>query len=161
VSQHITINGRTYASVNEMPPEVRRQYESAMQMLAKGRGGLAGDVAGSDVNISTQGSDPAHHKTVTKMTASRIVINGKEYSQWEDVPPEARAAFQSAGIGADAQNIGNKESLRSQIRYQANIGNTQVSLDPSWNVTMGLGIFIVLLCVAVLGGVLIGWRIAH
>ena len=30
----ITINGRTYSSPEEMPPEVREQFEKAMSMLA-------------------------------------------------------------------------------------------------------------------------------
>src|SRR5262249_12155296 len=29
-------------------------------------------------------------------------VNGKEYFRWGDVPSEARAAFQSAGVGAEA-----------------------------------------------------------
>lgn len=161
MSHHITLNGRTYASLNEMPPEVRRQYESAMQMLVKGSGGTARDTAGSDVNISTQGSDPVHHKSVTKMTTSRIIINGKAYSRLEDVPAEARAALQSAGIGTDAQNTGNAVSLPSRKSYQVNVGNTRVSFDSAWNVTIGLGLFIVLLLLTVLGGVLIGWKFLH
>ena len=30
----ITINGQTYSSVEQMPPDVREQYEKAMSMLA-------------------------------------------------------------------------------------------------------------------------------
>ena len=162
MSHHITINGRTYASLDEMPPEVRRQYESALQMLAKNGGNLPPNAAGSDLNISTQ-SDPAHHtfKTVAKMSGSRVVVNGKEYSRWEDVPAAARAALQNAGIGAELQNIAGAQSLPSQIGYQANVGNSRVSLDSSGNVTLGLGAFIVLLLLALLGGLFIGWKFLH
>jgi len=99
MSHHITINGHTYTSVDVMPPEVRRQYEAAMQTLAGGGGKLSRMVADSEVDIATQGGDPMQRpfETVTKMTANRIVVNGKEYGRWEDVPAEARVAFQKAG----------------------------------------------------------------
>lgn len=145
-----------------MPPDVRRQYESALQTLLKTGGDIARDAASSDVNISTQNADPLHltSQTVTQMAASRIVVNGREYSRWEDVPA-ARAAFQRAGMDASLQNIANQESLPAQTSYQANVGNTSVSFNSSGNVTMGLGMFIVLLLLAVVGGLLIGWKFLH
>ena len=33
-STTITVNGQTYSSVDEMPPEVRRQYEQVMSLMA-------------------------------------------------------------------------------------------------------------------------------
>ena len=30
----ITVNGQTYSNIDEMPPDVRRQYEQAMSLLA-------------------------------------------------------------------------------------------------------------------------------
>lgn len=99
MANHITVNGHAYSSVDEMPSDVRLQYEAAMQLLSKNSGVLA-DHAPGNISISTTGNDPAHHtfKVVTQTTASRIVVNGKEYARWENVPPEARAAFQSAGV---------------------------------------------------------------
>ena len=57
---HITINGHTFSSVDQMPADVRRQYETAMRLLSKNAGAVAHASAG-DVNISTTGSDAAHH----------------------------------------------------------------------------------------------------
>src|SRR5437870_5950311 len=46
----ITVNGQTYASVDEMPSEVRQQYEKAMSMLAdKNRNGIPDVLEGSTV----------------------------------------------------------------------------------------------------------------
>lgn len=105
VSCHITINGQAYASVNDMPPAVRRQYESAMQMLHENGGRPANIGTDSDVNITTRvGAGPMHHTRITtvKSTARRIVVNGIEYTRWQDVPSGARAAFQDAGVGTEA-----------------------------------------------------------
>ena len=40
----ITVNGKTYASVEEMPAEVRQQYERAMSMLPDRDGNGVPDV---------------------------------------------------------------------------------------------------------------------
>jgi hypothetical protein len=98
MASHITINGHTYSSVEQMPADVRRQYEAAVRLLSKNVGAV-GHVSDGDVNISTTGSDAAHH--TLRVSASRIVVNGKEYGCWEEVPPEVRTVFQSAG--ADPQ----------------------------------------------------------
>src|SRR5690348_359527 len=40
-SRTITVNGRTYSSVDEMPPDVRAQFEKAMALLAdKNKNGI-------------------------------------------------------------------------------------------------------------------------
>lgn len=98
MANHITVNGQTYTSVDEMPFDVRRQYEAAMQLLSRNTG-APGSGAKRNINISATGSDPSHRvlKVVTQTKASRIVVDGKEYG-WEDVPPELRAALQSAGV---------------------------------------------------------------
>ena len=67
MASHITINGHTYSSVDEMPSDVRRQYEAAMQLLSRNSGVLA-DHAPGNISISTTGSDPARRtfKVVTR-----------------------------------------------------------------------------------------------
>ena len=69
----------------------RRQHADAQSS------GLPIDPKAGDVLISTT-ADPGHHafKTFSTMTTSRIVINGKEYSRWEDVPVASRALFKTA-----------------------------------------------------------------
>jgi hypothetical protein len=97
MARHITINGQTYFSIDDMPADVRRQYEAAMQLISKNRGAPADDSAG-DISISTGGDgSPLGFQSVTNVTSRRIVINGREFARWEDVPAEVQAAFQSAG----------------------------------------------------------------
>ncbi|HUB24800.1 MAG TPA: hypothetical protein VL992_05170 [Tepidisphaeraceae bacterium] len=161
MSHHITINGHTYTSVDVMPPEVRRQYEAAMQTLAGGGGKLSRMVADSEVDIATQGGDPMQRpfETVTKMTANRIVVNGKEYGRWEDVPAEARVAFQKAGIDTNGRDFAGTPPGWS--RYQVAVGNARVGLDSDGNVSMSVGMLVLLLLAAVAVGVLIGRVLLH
>jgi hypothetical protein len=74
----ITINGRQYHSLEEVPPELREQYAKALQMLrdfeAKGAAGV------SNESISVQKSES-------------IIYNGQKYNSREELPPEAREAL--------------------------------------------------------------------
>jgi hypothetical protein len=162
--KHITINGQTYASVEDMPPEIRQQYEAAMQILATNAPAGIGKVSTGDVSISSEGSDPAHHifKTVTKVTSSRFVVNGKEYSHWDDVPPEARAALETAGVGARPLATGTHHSLPANLsQIQSGCLIEPASLNSSSSVTVGLGTLAVLLLAAILAGIFIAYKFMH
>jgi hypothetical protein len=164
MSTHITINGQTYNSIQEMPPDIRRQYETAMQLLAKNAPNLAGARPG-DVNISTT-TDPGHHafKTFTTMTSSRIVINGQEYSRWEDVPLTARALFKTAFASAhmslppDSKQFGDPKQLmdakQMADRYQLNY-------NASSTFTFGLRTLVFMIVIALLIGICVGYKLMH
>jgi cation transport regulator ChaB len=84
----ITVNGVEYKSVDDMPPDVRSQYERAMQMLA--------DKDGNGVPDILEGKSPPVPGGATKPVSvvthtSRIVLNGKQYKSWDDVPRQVRA----------------------------------------------------------------------
>ncbi|HXE55400.1 MAG TPA: hypothetical protein VN541_20415 [Tepidisphaeraceae bacterium] len=169
MSNHITINGQTFASVEEMPPDVRRQYESAMQLLAR-NAAAAGDGSDADVNISTDNSDPTHRsfKTVTRMTSSRIIVNGKEYHHLEDVPAQIRAAFRDAALtearGQQDATLSPASALPSprspnptQISRTPAGGSLQdTTFDSSSSVTLRRITLLVLLLLTFLAGALIG-----
>ena len=74
----ITINGRQYHSLEEVPPELREKYAKALQMLrdfeTKGPGGLSSE------SISVKESES-------------IIYNGQKYNSREELPPEAREAL--------------------------------------------------------------------
>jgi hypothetical protein len=159
MSNHITINGQTYASVDQMPSEIRRQYEAAMQKFAADVG-VPVSAADSEVTISTQDRDPTHH--VSRVDVRRFMVNGKEYHDLKDVPAEARAAFQEAGLGDPAA-----APVAANFR-QTDISRTpayrplhDAAFDPPSGITMRLPTLAVLLLVAVLAGVFIGWKLLH
>ncbi len=82
-TNRITINNRTYGSVEEMPPDVRAQYERAMAALP--------DENHNGVPDILEQNGATHVSKIT--TVTRLVINGREYSSLEDVPPDLRRSW--------------------------------------------------------------------
>lgn len=155
MASHITINGRTYTSIDQMPPDVRRQYELAMHRLSRNTVAHTEATVG-DISISTSGIAPTPHtfKTLTKLTTSRFVINGKEYARWEDVPAEDKAALKAAGASpqmpfADgSEPFGNAMPMGNGYRLNYNSSST---------VSLSLIALIILVIVVLLLGVGIGF----
>lgn len=83
ITQRITINGRQYGSPDEMPPDVRRQYEDAMR--AMGTALAAGK--GSDTRHVISG--PAGE------IESSVVIRKTSYKSPDEMPPEVRQLLES------------------------------------------------------------------
>jgi len=82
-TSRITINGRDYGSPDEMPPDVRRQYEGALRAMS------AALAAG-------KGSDT--RQTITGHAGeiqSSIVIRKTSYQSPDEMPPEVRQLFES------------------------------------------------------------------
>ena len=96
----IVIDGKTYNSVNEMPPEVRAKYEQAMR-------GLQDDDRDGTPDIF-EAAMPAP-KTVLS-GGMKFVVDGREYNRIEDLPPEARARVR-IDYRADARSARLEPSL--------------------------------------------------
>jgi hypothetical protein len=70
----ITVNGQTYNSVDEMPPDVRKTYEQLMAKLKEDRDGngipdiLEGKAAGA----------AAANSVVNVVKTSKFIVNGQE-----------------------------------------------------------------------------------
>lgn len=96
----IVIDGKTYNSVNEMPPDVRANYEQAMRKFQNENG----------TNIPGAGDKDGSPDIFENMPAANIlsagmkfIVDGKEYNGIEDLPPEARAKYEQA-MGALDKN---------------------------------------------------------
>lgn len=97
----ITVNGREYASVADMPPEVRQQYERAMSVLADKDGNGVPDVLeGLGAVESRTFDDDGNAVVSSEVTSSHYVINGKSYARLEDVPAELRELIRRATAGS-------------------------------------------------------------
>jgi hypothetical protein len=80
----IVIDGKTYTSPNEMPPDVRAKYEKAMRPLRdQDRDGVP-DLFN------------AASSTQVVSSTNKFVVDGREYKGIEDLPPEARAKYEQA-----------------------------------------------------------------
>jgi hypothetical protein len=96
VSTRITINGREYNSVDEMPPDVLAIYEQSMSMLADRNGnGIPDIMEGGNVKI-TGGENFKMISAVSR----KITVNGKSYERLEDLPADLQQRLRGNGIGA-------------------------------------------------------------
>jgi hypothetical protein len=95
----IVFNGKTYNSVDEMPPEVRQAYEKVVGLFAdKNQNGIPdvfegiGSVNRQNINI--------------KKKTTAIIYDGKKYDNVEQLPPEARQKYEQAMGKLDADKDG-------------------------------------------------------
>lgn len=109
----IVVNGKTYNSVEDMPPDVRQKYEQAIGSLADTNGNQIPDVfENMNLLIDKEGngvSDAFKNIVTTHTTVNsriKIVIEGKEYNKVEELPPEVRAKYEAAIARLDANHDG-------------------------------------------------------
>lgn len=93
-SRLIVIDGKTYNSVNEMPDDVRRQYEQAMSSFKDQDGNRIPDAIENTRSASVAAD------------SFKVVLDGKEFYSLDDLPPEARAKYEQAMGTLDANRNG-------------------------------------------------------
>jgi hypothetical protein len=87
VSLKIVFNGKEYDNVDAMPPDVRKEYEVALETLRKSGGEEILTVLQRDMGVSG---------THIKATFREIVVNGKKYDSVDAMPPDVRRAHEQA-----------------------------------------------------------------
>jgi hypothetical protein len=159
----LIVNGKTYNSVDEMPEDVRKQYEQAMNSLKD-----------EDKNQIPDAFENISSKNVVS-SSMKIIVNGKEFNGLEDLPPDVRARYEQAMGKLDANQNGMPDFLEGMITTPIQTTNVETSFgtetprrslslpvsqtitpDKSSGWTLALvGLLVVLLCIAL--GV-IGWH---
>src|SRR5688572_278600 len=108
----IVIDGKTYNSVEDMPPDIRQKYEQAMKSLGDANNNQIPDVFETMNIFADKNKDGipdvlenlvASHATVNTM---KIIVDGKEFDGLENLPPEARAKYEQAMGKLDANRNG-------------------------------------------------------
>jgi hypothetical protein len=97
----INFNGQEYDSPDAMPPEVRRLYEMANQMLADKDGDGVPDLFG-------QGTGTAQANVIQ---TTQFVVDGKVYTSLDDLPAEARQKYEQTMGQWDANRNGIPDML--------------------------------------------------
>jgi|GEM_PF-1422632 len=114
----IIFNGREYANVNEMPPDVREAYERITKTFADSDGdgvpdvleGLSGDT------VST--------------TTSKIVVNGREYASADEMPSDVRQIYERMmKMRADSDGDGVPDVFEGKGANVVTVTKTNVVLD--------------------------------
>jgi hypothetical protein len=175
----IVIDGKTYNSIEEMPPEVRQKYEQAMQTLGDANDNRIPD-AFENMNFFADKDKNGVPDVVENLVAGqavvnsmKIVVDGKEFNGLDGLPPEARAKYEAAMGKLDANHNGIPDFAEEMIKTtnQATSSSTNfaaetptssaplpvsptITPDTSNGLMLALaGLFIFLLCVAAGGAV--------
>lgn len=97
----ITVNGKEYRGVDDMPPDVRRQYERAMSVLADKDGNGVPDILEAGASFASRTfDDDGNALLTTEVTKSDVVVNGRHYARLEDVPADLRDLIRGATAGS-------------------------------------------------------------
>jgi hypothetical protein len=132
-SRLIVIDGKTYKSVNEMPPDVRQNYEQAMNSLKDQNGNRVPD-AFESMNPHADKDENGQPDVFENMTSNsvgasnmKIIVDGKEFNGSEDLPPEARAKYEQAMNKLDANRNGVPDFLEGMINTPKQALNVSTS----------------------------------
>ncbi|HVF26337.1 MAG TPA: hypothetical protein VNA23_10635 [Anaerolineales bacterium] len=125
----IVIDGKTYKSVEEMPEDVRRNYESAMSQLADNdRNGIP-DALENFTNLTGQnknGMPDAFEGMVSNIISStKIIAAGNEYNSLDELPPEARAKYEQAMDALDTNRNGMPDFFEGRMNAPVQMNDVQ------------------------------------
>ena len=175
----IVIDGKTFKSVEEMPPDIRQKYEQAIRSLGDMNNNRVLDAIENSNILADQNKNGvpdvvenlvARQAVVDSM---KIIIDGKEFTSLEGLPPEARAKYEAAMRKLDANQNGipdfvegmlktTNQTISSSTSFQVKELSTSTPVPVSPTITPdtsnGLmlalaGLFIVFLCVVAAGAV--------
>lgn len=106
----IVIDGKVYKSLEEVPGEVRKKYEAALENMDGDRNGTPDILQNMNAffeDRNKDGTPDAFEGMATKVvSATKIIADGKEYNSLDELPPEIRAKFEQAMGGFDANRNG-------------------------------------------------------
>jgi len=120
----IVIDGKTYKSVDEMPEDVRRQYENAMRALDKNQNGTPdmlenknpfADKNNNGMPDAFEGLASFQGATTNVTNATKIIVNGQVYDGLDQLPPEVRAKYEQAMSAMDANRNGVPDFLEGML----------------------------------------------
>ena len=130
----IIIDGKTYKSVDEMPEDVRKNYEDAMRNLDKNQNG-APDMLENLTPFADNNNDdmPAAFEGMAAnvMSSTKIIADGKTYNSLDELPPEIRAKYEQAMSSMDANRNGVPDFMEGMLNMSnQTTGNAPVRFGP-------------------------------
>ena len=130
-AKFIVIDGKTYKSVDEMPEDVRRKYESAISQLAdNNKNGIPDALENLNVfaDKNKDGIPDAFEGMVSNVISStKIIVDGKTYNSVDELPPDVRAKYEQAMGALDANRNGVPDVLEGMMNVSAQASNAQQS----------------------------------
>jgi hypothetical protein len=130
----IVIDGKTYKGVDEMPPDVRQQYEQAMRSFMDQNANHIPDLFEDNSQLADRNKDGIPDimentpggKIVA--TAMKILVDGREFNSLDDLPPDARTNYEKAMRALDANRNGIPDVLEGTAGRQQNLTSVSTSV---------------------------------
>ena len=135
----IVIDGKTYKSVDEMPPEIRAKYEEAMRSLDRDRNGMPDmldntnpleDKNNDGMPDSLEGLATFQSPMFNVMGSTKILVNGQSYDGLDQLPPEIRAQYEEAVSAIDKNRNGIPDFVEGMFNLSARTMNTSSNSAP-------------------------------
>ncbi|MBV6452558.1 MAG: hypothetical protein MHPDNHAH_03316 [Anaerolineales bacterium] len=132
----IVIDGVTYNSVDEMPPEVRRNYEEAMrgfkEMNVENFTGAANEIKNIFADKNKDGSPDIFegNQAVGVAGQMKFIVGGKTYNRLDELPPEARAKYEEAMASMDKNQNGMPDFLEGMLSSSYQPARPVISTSP-------------------------------
>jgi hypothetical protein len=129
----IVIDGQTYRSVDEMPPDIRAKYEEAMRGLDKDRNGMPDMLDGTNPfeDKNKDGMPDSFEELAalqgsgsSVMSSAKILVNGQVYEGLDQLPPEVRAKYEEAMGAMDKNRNGIPDFVEGMFNMPAQTMNT-------------------------------------
>jgi hypothetical protein len=135
----IVIDGKTYHSIDEMPPDIRQKYEQAMRSLGDANDNRVPDtfetVPFETVNIFADQNNDGVPDMLENIVAGNSVVNsvkifvdGKKFDGLENLPPEHRARYDEAMRKLDA----NRNGIPDFVEGMTNASNQTANIATSF-----------------------------
>jgi hypothetical protein len=136
----VVIDGKTYKSVDEMPPDIRAKYEDAMRGLDRDRNGMPdlldqanpfADKNKDGTADSIEGLASFQASVPNVISSSKILVNGQLYDGLDQLPPEIRAQYEQAIHAMDKNRNGIPDFVEGMIghAFQTQATTTAVGSD--------------------------------
>ena len=129
----IVIDGKTYNSVDDMPPDIRRKYETALGALDKNRDGTPDMLENINAMFEDKNRDGMPDAfdglTGNVVSATKIIADGREYNSMEELPPEVRAKLSQAMGKLDANQNGVPDFLEGTLTPSAPAANVDAVFE--------------------------------
>lgn len=136
----IVIDGKTYKSVDEMPPDIRAKYEEAMRGLDRDRNGMPNmlDEMKPFEDKNRDGTPDAFEGLATLqgsesnvMGSTKILLNGQVYEGLDQLPPEVRARYEEAMGAMDKNRNGIPDFVEGMFNVSTPAMDTAAQDAPS------------------------------
>lgn len=116
----IVIDGKTYNSVDEMPEDVRRNYEEALRSIGSAPPAAQDPMQAlgslfTDSNSNGLPDIMENQPVVNISGGMHFVVDGTTYNSVDELPPEARAKYEQAMGSMDKNQNGMPDFLEGMM----------------------------------------------